>query len=137
MAPLGFPKADQLVLSVSPPPPVPGKAVKKIRRDVFLDFKELLPDNIALLQRLQEVGRFGQGSALPQARLREIRNPLLWASCFLSFLAVKTEDLVARVLAAYGMIVLQLAMKHGGCGWMSYDTAFRQQKAAGAAIPSW
>ncbi len=37
-------------------PPVPMKVVEKIKAGQFIKFKELLTDNIALLQRLQEFG---------------------------------------------------------------------------------
>ena len=33
------------------------------------------------------------------------------------------------------MIVLQLASKHPGAGWRSYDRQFRQHQAAGAGLP--
>ena len=39
-----------------------------------------------------------------------------------------------RELLAYGQLVLQLARKHGGLGWIAYDSQFRQQAAAGASI---
>ena len=41
----------------------------------------------------------------------------------------------ARDLAAYGMIILQLARKHGGMGWLVYDRQFQQHRAAGASMP--
>ena len=46
-------KASPLILS-SVLPPIPAKAVDRIRAGSFVDLKELLPDNMALLQRLQE-----------------------------------------------------------------------------------
>ena len=39
-----------------------------------------------------------------------------------------------RQLAAYGQIVLGLARKHGGRGWLAYNAQFRQQLAAGAGM---
>ena len=38
-------------------------------------------------------------------------------------------------MAAYGMIILQLARKHIGTGWLVYDRQFRQHQAAGANLP--
>ena len=34
-------------------PPIPGKVIERIRAGSFVDLKELLPDNVALLQHLQ------------------------------------------------------------------------------------
>ena len=50
-APVG--RAVPLVLS-SALPPVPARAVDKIQSGLFIYFKELLPDNVALSQRLAE-----------------------------------------------------------------------------------
>ena len=35
---------------------------------------------------------------------------------------------------AYGLFILHLARKHSGHGWLLYDTAFRQQIAAGSLL---
>lgn len=67
-------------------------------------------------------------------RLREINNPLTWVYCFLTFIAAKTNCETTRSLAAYAQIVIQLARKHGGSGWMAYDHHFRQQLAGGADL---
>ena len=104
-----------------------------------MDFKELLQDNILLLQKLQDLGQsslFGAAAhPLPAgSKLRDVPDPLTWVSCFLAFLAAKADQ-ESRELAAYGMIVLQLARKHGGTGWLLYDRQFRQQRAAGATLP--
>ncbi len=37
-------------------------------------------------------------------------------------------------MLAYGCIVLNLAQKHGGSGWLEYDQAFRQQSSADPSI---
>ena len=64
--------------------------------------------------------------------MREIQDPLSWVSCFLAFMATKVDNKETQSLAAYGMLVIHLARKHGGRGWLAYDSMFRQQKAAGA-----
>ena len=33
---------------------------------------------------------------------------------------------------AYGKVMVHLAQKHGGIGWVAYDTIFRQRAAAWA-----
>ena len=104
--------------------------------------KELLGDDIALLQRLEEV--HGHSGSNPQwaippnsARLREITSPLSWISCFLSFMAVRCGDPEMKALMIYARLVLDLARKHGGRGWLDYDRVFRQQIAANPSLFSW
>ena len=38
-------------------------------------------------------------------------------------------------MLAYGQLVLLLARKHGGLGWVAYDHQFRQQAATGSTAP--
>ena len=47
----------------------------------------------------------------------------------------KVEHQETRELAAYGLVILDLARKHGGQGWLLYDGLFSQQAAAGAMLP--
>ena len=128
-------------LIISPAlPPVPAKVVEKTRKGAFVDFKEFLVDNNLLLQRIQELSQAGAIPAAAQpllsgSRLREVSDPLTWVSCFLAFMAAKTDHEETRCLAAYGMIVLQLVRKHDGSGWLLYDKQFRLQQAAGACFP--
>ena len=63
------------------------------------------------------------------SHLRDIRDPLSWATCFMAFVVDSKET---RELMAYGKIIISLAQKHGGLGWATYDTMFRQEVAAGA-----
>ena len=128
-APVG--RAIPLVLS-SALPLVPARAMNKIRSGLFIDFKELLPNNVALSQRVAETSSLLSGA--PPARLREVTDILTWISCFLYFVAARSEDSVTRDLMAYGLIVLHLARKHGGRGWLLYDAAFHQQMAAGSLL---
>lgn len=121
-----------LVLSAALPP-VPAKIVEKITQEQFVDFKDLLADNMALQKRLNEVGIHTHFYS-PTGRLREVQDPLTWVSCFLAFMATRIEDKETRSLAAYGMIVIHLARKHGGRGWLAYDSLFRQQVSAGAKL---
>ena len=129
-------------LIISPAlPPIPSKVVERARSGAFVDFKEFLLDNTLLVQRLQELGQAGaipiaSQPLISNSRMREVSDPLTWASCFLAYLAAKTGHDETRELAAYGMIVLQLARKHSGSGWLLYDRQFRQQQAAGASL-SW
>ena len=67
--------------------------------------------------------------------MREVSDPLMWALCFLVFMAARTSHDKARDLAAYGMAVLQLARKHRGSSWLLYGHQFRLQQATGASLP--
>lgn len=121
--------------------PIPAKVVEKARSGAFVDFKEFLGDNALLLQRIQDLSQAGATpgaaqSLVSNSRMREVSDPLTWASCFLAFLAAKIDHEETRRLAAYAMIILQLARKHGGSGWLLYDRQFRLQQAAGAGL-SW
>lgn len=110
------------------------KAVDKTQAGTFIDLKELLCDNIALHLRLSETNPAGVSHQLVTSKMREITDPLAWVYCYLSFMAVKLQSPEARNLIAYGQIVLHLARKHGGRGWVAYDNLFRQQMAAGAPL---
>ena len=116
-------------------PPIPAKAVEKIRAGSYIDLKELLADNIALSERYQELGHPLLPNAQAAPKLRSITDPLTWVFCFLSYMAAATECDATRDMAAYAQIVIQQARKHPGPGWLAYDQLFRQQRAAGAALP--
>lgn len=97
-------------------------------------------DIVLLLQRLQDISQVG--AILPStqhlsngSQLREVSHPLTWVACFLAFMATEVNHPETRELAAYGMLVLQLAQKHWGSGWLFYDKQFCQHKAAGAPLP--
>ena len=83
-----------LVLSPSLPP-VPGNLVYKIRSGAFIPLKELLGDNIAFRQRVEEMngGPASQpwwvSAAHPHMRL--IHSPLQWVYAMLMYIAVPTS----------------------------------------------
>ena len=132
-------KPHALVLSPALPP-IPNRLADKIRGGTFVEMKELLGDNIALLQRLEEVQGHPSSQlvlAPTSARLREVSSPLTWVSCFLSYTAVRCRDVETRSLLIYARLVLDLARKHGWRGWLDYDRVFRQQIAANSGLFSW
>uniref|UniRef100_A0A1X7TPK0 Uncharacterized protein n=1 Tax=Amphimedon queenslandica TaxID=400682 RepID=A0A1X7TPK0_AMPQE len=89
-------------------PPIPGKVIDNVRAGLFVDLKEMIPDNAALTKQILET-ESNAGS-----KLRELKDPLSWAFYFLDFLAISVPDKGAEKLAAYGQIVIPLAQKHGG-----------------------
>ena len=112
-------------------PPVPGKVIEKIKNNQFVDLRELMPDNIALAKLLSQVG--APNIVQSGTRMREIEDPLTWCFYFLA-LAVSIEEKKARDLATYGQLVIYLAQRHGGRGWISYDRLFHQKIASGSSL---
>ena len=100
----------------------------------FVDFKDLLPDNVALKQRVVDAGIMGS-SANQNLHLQEVTDIETWLHCFLAFVAAKVESPETRELMAYSQIILMLARKHGGKGWKTYNTHFRQLVGAGHPLP--
>ena len=134
--------AKSVPLIISPAlPPGPAKIVEKVKKMGCSWTSEFLADNVLLVQHLQELSQAGtQLTSMPHALassscLCEISDLLTWASCFLAFMATNLEQHDVRNLAAYGIIILQLAQRHGGSRWLLYDCQFRQHKVAGASLP--
>lgn len=128
--------ASQPGLVLSPAAePFPQKVVEKIRAGNFVELKELLPDNIALLNQLETV----QGSppamfGAARPRLREVQSLPTWCYCFLGYMAICTTDPATRDQLAYARLLIKEAQRHGGQGWLDYDRAFRQQAAADPSL---
>jgi hypothetical protein len=98
--------------------------------------KELLADNMALHSQLEELPAQTALAARPH-RLREIESPLLWAFCFLAYIAVRTSDKETRDMLTYARLVIREAQCHGWAGWLEYDKWFRQQQAALSTPQPW
>ena len=103
--------------------------------------KEFLADNVALTQRLEELQPSPGGAPSPwltrasTARMREINSPSQWALCWLMFASIQCRDPKLWGILAHGCIVLQLAQRHSGTGWLEYDRIFRHQAASDPSIP--
>ena len=91
------PSTPPLVLA-SALPPIPGKAVEKILKGHFIDFKELLMNNMALMSHLQELGAGVASAAGSCSCLRDVSDPVTWVYCYLSFVAVLCPDSCTRGL---------------------------------------
>ena len=89
---------------------------------------ELLPDNIALTERLATLP-----SGLAQTKTptdREIggnRALITWVSSFATYIAIVAEAHPDRVtdMLAYMRLVTREASKFGGTGWLTYVSVFR------------
>ena len=114
--------------------PFPRKLVEKIQAGQFVEMKELLSDNIALLQQLDVFQGQCAMPVLPGAlksRLREVATLPSWLYSYLAYMA----DPTTRDRLAYGRLLLREAQRHGGAGWLDYDRVFRQQAALDATLP--
>ena len=89
----------------------------------------MLSDNVAPKKQLDEVGAMNHLQL--SSKYCKIQDPLSWVYCFLSFIAAKVDDPLSRQLIAYTQLVQDLARRHGGKGWLSYDYLFREHMAAG------
>ena len=117
-------RREPLGVIVSPSlPPVPGKVMEKIKQGLYIDLRELMPDNAALTKMLSEVGAVSAVQA--GSKVREIEDPLTWAFYFLALLAVSVEDPKAKEMAAYAQLIIHLSQRHGGEGLASLRQAFQ------------
>ena len=136
LAPMAPRAPDGLILSPTMEP-IPSKMVQRIQSGQFVEMRELLPDNVALCQHLESMHGhlpFHSLSGHTRPRFREISTPLSWINCFLTYLAVRTQDTATRDQLMYSRLVLQEAARHGGMGWIEYDRVFRKQAALNSML---
>ena len=110
-------------------PPVPPKLVRKIQALEFVEMRELLPDNLAPVERLEALPvHMGQSARNPEQR--EIASLHTWTSSFATYVAVLSQAHPSRVvdMLAYMRIIIREAHKHGGMGWLTYDAVFRRNQ---------
>ena len=118
--------------------PIPANLVQRIQSGQFIEMRDLLADNIALLNQLSSL----QGTVpLPLAIasrtcLREVPSLASWLYCFNTYIAVRTSDPVARDMLSYSRFLIREALRHGGSGWLEYDWVFRRQMAINPLL-SW
>ena len=109
--------------------PIPAKLVKRIRALEFVEMRELLPDNIAMTERLAALPS-GIAHNKPPSE-REIggdRALITWVSSFSTYVAIVAESHPERVvdMLAYMRLLIREASKFGGAGWLTYDSVFRR-----------
>ena len=109
--------------------PVPAKLVKKIQALEFIEMRELLPDNIALAERLATLPSGLAHSKVPNERdIGGEKALVTWVSSFATYIAIVAEAHPERVcdMLAYMRLVVREASKFGGTGWLTYDSVFRR-----------
>ena len=119
--------------------PVPAKLVQRIQTLQFVDMRELLPDNIALLRHMEALD--SPNSLVSRAtgarpRLREVNSLISWVLCYVTYVAVLAESHpgLVRSRLAYLALVVSEARRNGGDGWIAYDAIFRQNAAEDEAV---
>ncbi len=117
--------------------PVPQKIVDKIRSGQFVEMRELLADNISLLEQLHSIHAPGNISAAgpSRPRMRDVLTLPSWLYCFLTYTAILTTDPTTKDKLAYARLMILEASRHGHLGWLDYDRSFRQQAAANPSLP--
>uniref|UniRef100_A0A1X7THK0 Uncharacterized protein n=1 Tax=Amphimedon queenslandica TaxID=400682 RepID=A0A1X7THK0_AMPQE len=98
--------------------PIPAEAVDKVERGVLIDLKELLHNNVALFNTLQELGSSAPTSV---QRMRDIH--LRQCLCM-----TETRDLMA-----YGKV---MARNHRCLGWVSYNKPTKNGRNATTMVRS-
>ncbi len=115
--------------------PVPGKIVANIESLQFVDMRELLPDNIALSERLATLLQFARAQQHSFGQ-RDISSITSWACAFVTYIAVlaqKSTELIPSRLA-YLRNIMREAYRTVGEGWRTYDYVFRNQAAADPSL---
>ncbi len=111
--------------------------VEKIRAGHFVEMRDLLTENISLLQQLETLGNNPTIPSLPgmlKPQLREVITLPSWLYCYLAYVAVRSPDPTTRNMLAYARIIIREAQRHGGNGWLDYDRVFHQQAALDQSI---
>ena len=112
--------------------PFPQKLVDKVRSGQFVEMRDLLADNMALMQQVEAFSSHCTVPALPgvlKPRLREVSSLASWMYCFLAYVAMRAPDQETRNFLAYARLLIREAGRHGGSAWIDYDRVFRQQAA--------
>ena len=111
--------------------PIPHALVQRIQSGQFVEMRDLLADNIALLNQVSSLH-----GTLPLplttvncTRLREVPSFVSWLYCFNAYMAVWTSDPSTRDMLTYSRLLIQEALRYGGDGRMEYDRVFRKQRS--------
>ena len=83
--------------------PFPKKLVDRIQAGNFVEVKELLTDNMALISQLETVQGWSPAHMLGPARprLREVASLATWCYCFMGYVAIRSSDPMTRSQLAY------------------------------------
>ena len=96
-------------LSLSPASdPIPHLLVQRIQAGQLVEMRDLLVDNIALINQLTSLnGTISLPlSTLSCTRLREVPNLISWLYCFNAYVAIRTTDTATRNMLAYSHLLI-------------------------------
>ena len=87
--------------------------------------RDLLPDNIALVERLEAPPT--HRSPAKASETRGVGALATWETAFSNYIAVVAAAHPGRVrdMLAYMRLLVREAQKYGGTGWITYDQVFR------------
>ena len=102
-----------------------------------MEMRDLLTDNVSLLQQLETFGGQYAVPMLPgmfKPHLREVTNLPSWLYCFMAYVAMRVSDTVVWHMLAYAWLIIREAQRHGGSAWLDYNRVFRQQAALDTSL---
>ena len=101
--------------------------VRRIQALEFVEMRDLLPDNIALAERLEALPTHRSPAKAPETR--EVGALATWVTAFSTYIAVvATAHPRVRDMLAYMRLLVREAKKYGGTGWVTYDQVFRRNR---------
>ena len=91
-----------------------------------MDLRELLPDNLALSEKLGVPP--ARSAHAPNLEHREINKIMTWVSCLASYITIIAQTHPERLcdMLAYVRLMVRESHKLGGTGWLKYDCIFRK-----------
>ena len=106
--------------------PFPQALVQRIRAGQFVEMRDFLADNTALLSQLSSLQGVGTLPLLTvhHTRLREVPSLVSWMYCFAAYVSIRTPDQLTCEMLAYAQLIIREALKHGDPGWAEYNRAF-------------
>ena len=115
--------------SVPASDPILYSLVQQIQSGQFVEMRDLLADNIALLNHLLSLSGL---VPLPQntvhrMRLREVSSLTFWLYCFNAYMAVHTTDSLTWQMLGYSRVIIREALQHSASGWLEYNRVFHRQ----------
>ena len=110
---------------------IPYNLVQHIQAGQFIDMRDQLADNIALLNQVTSLSGTTSPpfSTMSRTRLREVPSLVSWIYCSNTYMAVRTMDTQTQDMLAYSRLLIRETLRHRGSGWMEYYRVFRQQMA--------
>ncbi len=113
ITPLTLPQSQPGMILSPAADPIPHSLVQRIKNGQFVEMRDLLADNIALLNQLSSLNGLVNlpANTLNRTRLREVPSLVSWLYCFNSFVAVRTSDPLTRNMLAYSRLLIREARR--------------------------